>query len=407
MICPVLEPFQGTWNGGGPGGEAGEDRDHAFRGAVGALGGGQSEPCRGGIGAGGQRADVAPLAPALRGGRGGRPGRSPGRPAVAQAGARGRARAHARAVSAALPGLHHQAFPREAREAPRLQARLHHHPALPPKDRDGAAGAPARRPSPQAAAPADARHAAAPGRLEARLARRPAGARPDHHHGRRHQRDLLGVPGRRGRHDEQLLRAGRGDRAARPVHGALHRPRQPLLPHPRGRRQGLQDPADPGRPGAQAARHRPHPGLLAGGQRPLRARLSHPPGSPAQGAGAGRDHHRRGRQPVPARGLSARAQRPLRRARRRAGRGLRRRCPRRSGATCSASRRSAGSATTTACAGTAAACRSRRPRCGPTWCGRPSGCTTIPTARLPSSRARSGWPAFRRRRRRATEDLAA
>ena len=67
---------------------------------------------------------------------------------------------------------------------------------------------------------------------------------------------------------------------------------------PQGRRQGVQDPADPGRPGAQAARHRPHPGLLAGGQGPVRARLPHPPGPPAQGAGAGRDHHRRGRQPI-------------------------------------------------------------------------------------------------------------
>jgi hypothetical protein len=57
------------------------------------------------------------------------------------------------------------------------------------------------------------------------------------------------------------------------------------------------------------------------------------------------------------------------------------------------------SATTTASAGTAAACRSRRPRCGPTWCARPSGCTPIRTARLPSSRARTGWPASRRRRR--------
>ena len=41
------------------------------------------------------------------------------------------------------------------------------------------------------------------------------------------------------------------------------------------------------------------------------------------------------------------------------------------------------------------------PRCGPTWCGRPSGCTTIPTAASPSSRGRSGWRASRRRRRRA------
>ena len=63
--------------------------------------------------------------------------------------------------------------------------------------------------------------------------------------------------------------SGRDDRAPRPVHGALHRPRQPLFLHPRGRRQGLEDPADPGRPGPEAARHRPHRGLLAGGKGPL------------------------------------------------------------------------------------------------------------------------------------------
>ena len=39
--------------------------------------------------------------------------------------------------------------------------------------------------------------------------------------------------------------------------------------------------ADPGRPGTQAARHRPHPSLLAGGQRPLRARFPDPAGPPA------------------------------------------------------------------------------------------------------------------------------
>ena len=34
--------------------DAGQDRDHAFRGAVGALAQGQSEPWRGGRGAGGE-----------------------------------------------------------------------------------------------------------------------------------------------------------------------------------------------------------------------------------------------------------------------------------------------------------------------------------------------------------------
>jgi hypothetical protein len=30
VICPVLEPFQGTLERGWPGGEADEDRDHAL-----------------------------------------------------------------------------------------------------------------------------------------------------------------------------------------------------------------------------------------------------------------------------------------------------------------------------------------------------------------------------------------
>ena len=206
------------------------------------------------------------------------------------------------------------------------------------------------------------------------------------------------LPGRRGRHAEQPARAGRGDRAPRPVHGALHRPRQPLLLHPRGRRQGLQDPADPGRPGAQAARHRPHPGLFAGGQGPLRARLPDPAGPPAQGAGAGRDHHHRGRQPVPARGLPARAQQDLRRSRPRSRPRPSWWSPRRSGATSSRSRRSASSATTTASPGAAASCRSRPRRCARTWCAPGSGSTTIPTAPSPSSKGPSGWPASRRPR---------
>jgi hypothetical protein len=55
---------------------------------------------------------------------------------------------------------------------------------------EGAAqgGAPA-----QARAASAAGHDAAPGRLEARLARRPGGLRPDRDDGRRHGRDLFGV----------------------------------------------------------------------------------------------------------------------------------------------------------------------------------------------------------------------
>ena len=69
------------------------------------------------------------------------------------------------------------------------------------------------------------------------------------------------------------------------------------------------------------------------------------------------------------------------------------------GARCSASRRPARSATTTACAGRAGSCRSRRARSGPTSPARACGCTNIPTARSRSSGARTASPTSRRPRR--------
>ena len=58
----------------------------------------------------------------------------------------------------------------------------------------------------------------------------------------------------------------RGDPGQGPVLLALRRPRQPLLEHARGRRQGGQGHPDPGRPRPGAARHRVDPGLLARGK---------------------------------------------------------------------------------------------------------------------------------------------
>ena len=52
----------------------------------------------------------------------------------------------------------------------------------------------------------------------------------------------------------------RGDPGQGPVLLALRRPRQPLLEHARGRRQGGQGHPDPGRPRPGAARHRVDPG---------------------------------------------------------------------------------------------------------------------------------------------------
>src|SRR5487761_1410405 len=71
-----------------------------------------------------------------------------------------------------------------------------------------------------------------------------------------------------------------------------------------------------GGPGARPARRRAYRRLLPPGARSLRACLQDAAGSPEQGADAGRDHHRRGGQPVYPGGLSAPAQRTLRRARR-------------------------------------------------------------------------------------------
>ena len=48
----------------------------------------------------------------------------------------------------------------------------------------------------------------------------------------------------------------------------LYTDRQPLLPHPRGRRQGRQGSTHPGRPRPPSARHRAHRCLFARGPRP-------------------------------------------------------------------------------------------------------------------------------------------
>ncbi len=137
------------------------------------------------------------------------------------------------ALSRALPRVHRQALPRQAAPAPRLHPRLHLDQAPAAGRRPGAKGAAPRGAPQEAAAATLARDAAAPGRLTPSLAAGArSGARPDRDHGRCHQRDLLGLPGRRGRHHEQLPGARRGDRRPWPAVRALHRPREPLLPSP-------------------------------------------------------------------------------------------------------------------------------------------------------------------------------
>ena len=123
-----------------------------------------------------------------------------------------------------------------------------------------------------------------------------------------HGRGRLGLPGRGRRHLLELSRASGNDREEGPFLRLLHRPRQPLLPQPQGRRQGRQGAPDPGRPGPRPARHRAHPLLLARGQGAHRAALRHPARAPPPGAASGR-HRRHGRgQPLYRRDLPARLQ---------------------------------------------------------------------------------------------------
>ena len=90
---------------------------------------------------------------------------------------------------------------------------------------------------------------------------------------------------------------------------ALHRSRQPLLPHAGGGRAGVEDAADAGGAGLEAARHRAHRGLLAGGAGPLGAAVPHAAGPAAEGAAAGRDQRPWRRRTPGSRGLHGRAQR--------------------------------------------------------------------------------------------------
>ena len=92
--------------------------------------------------------------------------------------------------------------------------------------------------------------------------------------------------------------AAGGVRARRACRSSLYTDRgSHYFSHAEGRRGGRQGPADPGRPGAGAARHRAHPGLFAGGARPLGADVRDAAGPADQGAGEGR-HRARSRPPT-------------------------------------------------------------------------------------------------------------
>ena len=69
-----------------------------------------------------------------------------------------------------------------------------------------------------------------------------------------------------------------------PLRRALHRSRQPFLPHCDGRGRARPRPYDAGAAGAAGARHPPHPRPLAASARPQRTRLRDAAGPPAGGA---------------------------------------------------------------------------------------------------------------------------
>ena len=216
---------------------------------------------------------------------------------AAWAASRRGARRWTKVVRHPLLGLHGQALPREAGGRSRLQAQLQLSAAELASPWAQARGAQAWGAPAQAAAPCPARHDVA-GRLEPRVGPRSM-VGPDRHHGRCDQRYLLGLLRRRRGHHVELPGGVRGDPGQGPVLLALRRPRQPLLEHARGRRQGGQGHPDPGRPRPGAARHRVDPGLLARGKGALGAHVRHLAEAPAPGTQA-RRHHRHGRgQPLP------------------------------------------------------------------------------------------------------------
>ena len=227
------------------------------------------------------------------------------------------------------------------------------------------------------------------GRLEPRVGPRSM-VGPDRHHGRCDQRYLLGLLRRRRGHHVELPGGVRGDPGQGPVLLALRRPRQPLLEHARGRRQGGQGHPDPGRPRPGAARHRVDPGLLARGKGALGAHVRHLAEAPAPGTQA-RRHHRHGRgQPLPQGGLPATTQRPLRDPGRGPGAPPSSPSPARSTTSC-ASTRNAPSQTTTRCATSAWHFRSP-PAATAAITSRPgSASTNTPTAQWPSSMDRDVW----------------
>src|SRR3981189_2096728 len=104
-----------------------------------------------------------------------------------------------------------------------------------------------------------------------------------------------------------LTALGRGDWRAWSFLCALHRSRQPLLLHPEGWREGVEDATNPGGTGFIASWDRAYRGLFAAGARALRADVRHAARPAAEGAAARRDQAGRSRQCVAEGALHRRA----------------------------------------------------------------------------------------------------
>ena len=99
------------------------------------------------------------------------------------------------ALSGPLQRLHGEAFSRVSGARSLVRVGLHLDEDVSALEGLAGEGEEARRASAQAAAPAIAGDDAASGRLAARMARRPAGARSDRDDGRCHEHDLFGLSG--------------------------------------------------------------------------------------------------------------------------------------------------------------------------------------------------------------------
>src|SRR5205085_10679941 len=91
----------------------------------------------------------------------------------------------------------------------------------------------------------------------------------------RDERDLLDAAGRGRRDGVDVPGPGRGDRRAWPVLRAPLRSRQPLLLHPEGWREGLEDATNPVGTGLIASRVRAYRSVFAARARALRANAWH------------------------------------------------------------------------------------------------------------------------------------